>query len=250
MAQQYIYPVRLLNDIHNYFPDILYNPSRFRSVQDLLDYIRSVADSNPYARGLQLYNMNNTSNTTNTVQQQNNTAAPPRNYNTRTVTRQGSIPPTIITTIFDETTIPSTIPLNGATPSPNINSLLSGIISEFMNEAVNVNINRNNLQTFLDQRVPVFPTEEQINTNTTTYRAANRLVDICTICQDSIEENQEVRKINFCNHYYHRNCIDVWFRSNVHCPTCRHDIRDNQENNQPQVSTNFRRTNVREPDIV
>ena len=51
-----IYSIGLLNDLHNHFPDILYNPHRFRNVQDLLDYFRQVARMNPYVRGLQMYN--------------------------------------------------------------------------------------------------------------------------------------------------------------------------------------------------
>ena len=51
-----IYSIGLLNDLHNHFPDILYNPHRFRNVQDLLEYFRQVARMNPYERGLQMYN--------------------------------------------------------------------------------------------------------------------------------------------------------------------------------------------------
>ena len=34
------YDIQLLDDLHNYFPDILYAPQRFTSVGDLLAYIR------------------------------------------------------------------------------------------------------------------------------------------------------------------------------------------------------------------
>ena len=50
-----IYSISLLNDLHNHFPDILYNPNRFRNVQDLLEYIRQVAQMNPFDRGLHMY---------------------------------------------------------------------------------------------------------------------------------------------------------------------------------------------------
>ena len=41
--QQYetYYGIGLLDDMHNYFPDLLYNIGRFRDVQDVLTYIRS-----------------------------------------------------------------------------------------------------------------------------------------------------------------------------------------------------------------
>jgi len=57
MTDQNIYNIPLLNDIHNHFPDILYNPRRFRHVQDLLDYIRQVAQVSPYERGRYRYRL-------------------------------------------------------------------------------------------------------------------------------------------------------------------------------------------------
>ena len=49
------YHIQLLNDLHEHFPDILYNPERFQNVQDLLLYIRQVASINPYMSGRNLY---------------------------------------------------------------------------------------------------------------------------------------------------------------------------------------------------
>ena len=42
MSNQYerVYEVTLLDDLHNYFPAILYEPDRFRTVSELLTYIR------------------------------------------------------------------------------------------------------------------------------------------------------------------------------------------------------------------
>ena len=75
------------------------------------------------------------------------------------------------------------------------------------------------------ENVVVQPTAEEIARATTIYRVNNLQDDICTICQDAIESN-EVRRITQCRHYFHKICIDTWFQTNVHCPTCRHDIRD------------------------
>ena len=51
------YGVQLLDDLHAYFPDILYNPGRFQSTADLINYIRSVARrmERPYDRGMRDY---------------------------------------------------------------------------------------------------------------------------------------------------------------------------------------------------
>ena len=37
-----VYGVQLLDDLHNYFPELLYNSGRFQNVQDVLQYITSV----------------------------------------------------------------------------------------------------------------------------------------------------------------------------------------------------------------
>jgi hypothetical protein len=41
MSYQTHYGIQLLDDIHNYFPSILYEPEQFRNVAELLHYIRN-----------------------------------------------------------------------------------------------------------------------------------------------------------------------------------------------------------------
>ena len=55
MAYRDIYSTQLLNDIHNYFPEILYNRYRFQTVPDLLSYIHEVTEISSYTRGLRQY---------------------------------------------------------------------------------------------------------------------------------------------------------------------------------------------------
>ena len=49
--------VGLLDDLHNYFPDLLYNSDRFQSVQDVLQYMQGQARSlfNPFDVGQRAY---------------------------------------------------------------------------------------------------------------------------------------------------------------------------------------------------
>jgi hypothetical protein len=117
------------------------------------------------------------------------------------------------------TALPNTI-------NPLLNTLLGGLFGDILGNGLGGGAIPN-LGSFLDTRVPVFPTADQVNNATTVYRANRRQDDICAICQDDVESNQEVRRLDHCNHYFHRNCIDTWFQGNVHCPTCRHDIREN-----------------------
>lgn len=278
MSQQNMYHIQLLNDLHNHFPEILYNPSRFHTVQDLLQYIIGVANASPYSRGLTNYN-----NRQNTIGTPPRTRAapiyPPMGPSPQPRTTQsvfvssggaagGGGEPYIATTIIDESDTGSRvrIPLGGANnTSPLLNTLLSGLFGDIL--GTQPTVIGGGLQDFLNQRVPVYPSNQEINAATTIHSATRRQDDICAICQDDIETNQEVRRINHCGHYFHRDCIDTWFQGNVHCPTCRHDIREvadnrrSQENqsqtqnqnpnvNQnapPPVPDNYRRMNIRRP---
>ena len=84
----------------------------------------------------------------------------------------------------------------------------------------------NNLQAFLDQRVSVFPSPEQIEAGTILTTSVQTQEDNCSICQDPIEQDQVMRIIRHCTHRFHQECIDTWFQQHVSCPTCRHDIRE------------------------
>jgi hypothetical protein len=81
------------------------------------------------------------------------------------------------------------------------------------------------LDAFL-QPVPVRPTQEQIDSNTTVGNLVSDTEHTCAICQDTLTADQEGRKLNTCGHWFHRSCIDTWLEGNVHCPVCRHDIRE------------------------
>ena len=83
-------------------------------------------------------------------------------------------------------------------------------------------------QTFED--VIIRPTENQISNastiilydyNTWTYNSRT-----CPIGLTEFEDGDEIRILNVCGHYYNKNNIDRWFSSNINCPICRHDIRE------------------------
>lgn len=252
MSQQNIYQIQLLNDLHNYFPEILYNPRRFNNVQDLLEYIIEVSNITPYTRGRQqYYNRQNNTTTTRVSPNPRQNYIPPPPPSTPPTTVPGvswvnnsTIPQTYFTTFgFDEN--PTTrVRMSYNNNNVLMNTLLGGLFGDILSGQPLGGIN---LNTFLNERVPVYPTNEEISNASTTFRANRRQDDICAICQEDIDAGQEARRITHCNHYFHRDCIDTWFRGNVHCPTCRHDIRETNTNSTapPPVPENYRRTNIR-----
>ena len=268
---QNIYQIQLLNDLHNHFPELLYNSRRFQSVQDVLFYIRSVADMSPLERGQLQYNSRQ--NQGPRTVRQNATGggyvAPPPPipntglYNTIPVNNT-TIPQAFVTTVFEDA-MPTTrvrMPMNN-----NTNALMNTLLGGLFGDILGGGMGGANLDAFLNQRVPVYPTNEEISNASSTFRAAANEDNICTICQENFEQGQQIRRLTHCNHSFHCDCIDTWFRGNVHCPTCRHDIREvevnrqtnrNNENNNdrnnnsnrlpPPVPENYRRMNIRHPE--
>jgi hypothetical protein len=280
MSNNNIYPIQLLNDLHNWYPDVLYNPARFHTVQDLLDYIRSGADVNPYTRGLSLYNSWRHAGTTRAPTAVSASASPSPVSSGSAVVNPYTVPsiPTVTIptrvaptqTIPNATTITSTpVPVvatvataaggagarytppsqtsvvsifeylmddgNELTPTTNIRASIPLTFSDTASNRIGTSIlsallglptGAGGLESFLNQTVTVRPTQEQIAENTTLSTSERVQEDNCAICQDSVDAGQEMRRINHCGHFFHKDCIDTWLSTNVHCPTCRHDIRE------------------------
>jgi Ring finger domain len=223
MAYQHVYPIHILNEIHNYFPDILYNRQRFQNVQDLLAYIQEVSEISPYDRGLQQYRL----------QQSRINRLQPVNYRyeerVNNISRNTSNP---------NTSNPNTSNPNTSNPNTNIPSnpstlqetdrLINNVVSGFSVVLGSTNLEQiieEHLQSFINQSVIVSPTANQIQNASIIFTATEQQDDICAICRDDIIVDQQARRLTYCNHCFHKVCIDSWLLQHVHCPTCRHDIR-------------------------
>lgn len=267
-----IYGVQLFDDLHDYLPDIIYNPNRFRNVQELLDYVQiGIQRVSPFNRGLEEYTRNN--------QRRNITSYPPRSvsgfpdYTSEIPVGPSNTPQNYAQPQSYARVRTTTIPVSMA-DLPYITSLINEINGQ-QDSTTATNLFTNMLtgqmlRNFLDQSVTVRPTELQINRGTSVETISALIEDNCAICQDAMERGAQIRKINHCGHIFHKECIDAWFDRNVHCPTCRHDIREinnsqssqssqasqaSQASSRSQTSTarttNVRRTNTydRSPDV-
>ena len=215
------YSVQLFNDLHTYFPAILYDPDRFTTTDRLTNYIQTqVRDhTNIFSMNYQQFQQQQ--------QQQQNTIHPTPPIVQR---RQP-----IFTTETIELTSPLYMPPSTEEPSLTTrinNSLATLNNSILMNEILRIfqTPSRNTIPTAgYQEPVIVRPTLPQIETATSLRIAleADEASDsACSICQDSYTEGQAIRSILRCNHKFHKTCIDTWFERNVRCPVCRYDIRD------------------------
>jgi len=97
-----------------------------------------------------------------------------------------------------------------------------------------------NLNHFL-QPIEVAPSVEEIDANTTMTFYEN--IDTssnteCPIRNDTFQPSDIVIRINRCGHIFFVNEFYGWFRSHVHCPLCRRDIRETTTPAEPDNLTN------------
>lgn len=257
-----LYGVGLLDDLHNYFPALLYDSSGFHSVQEVLAYIQQQTRNrfDLFSYGLREYLSTNAPR------------APPGSETSRRFVRTSysqvqatpgprasTLPTTMPATTSDTVNIQIDIQ-NSATNTeeeeeeeeeevpPNIRAVESQMTTALLallqipttgltRNYVMPNVNngrmtmeqmlfgRNTMDEFL-QPVVIRPTAEQITQNTTVGNLVSDTEHACAVCQDTLLPEQEGRKLNACGHWFHKSCIDTWLQGNVHCPVCRHDIRE------------------------
>jgi hypothetical protein len=221
MSDEYqrIYHVGLLDDLHNYFPSLLYRPQLFRNVEDVLHYIqqRTAARFNLFEMGRNQF----------------------LNSESRSMTDRFVRPRTIIPEPMVDTNIQVEVDLDNPL-STALDTFLRNLIVQEAPAVSPIRFGGRNGRGGLRgmgvrgatpfQDVIVHATQAQIDAASCVYPAEAQYVErgeVCTICQDRIQLGEEVRHLNACRHDYHRACIDTWLlRRSVLCPTCRHDIRD------------------------
>jgi hypothetical protein len=200
-----LYGVGLLDDLHNYFPAVLYDSGRFTSVHELLRYIQISARAR-----FDLFSMGQrafvAANTVRVPAAAVNRVARPHLTFTRRMREDGS------------------------DYSLNMNESAAGLgsvaIMSLLQEVVGLTGGLGGLGgppgDFMEP-VTVRATPAQIEANSTQIVPTEE--SVCSVCQDTIVTTEPARRLNFCNHTFHTRCIDTWLVQNVHCPMCRHDIR-------------------------
>jgi hypothetical protein len=215
-----LYGIGLLDDLHNYFPAVLYDSSRFRSVQDLLHYVQTNARNrfDLFSFGQRAYLSSNLEATGGGAA---SSSAPAVGGGSRSTSPRSATPERRFYAQMD--ILSDDLGLdNQALSLMNLLNVLGGLpaIPRRTGPAVP--------NSFMEP-VVVRPTAEQIERGST--RAFPSEDTVCAICQDAIPVNQMARRLNVCGHTFHISCIDQWYARDVRCPTCRHDIR---ESGQPQ----------------
>lgn len=188
---EFIYNVGLLDDVHNYFPALLYDSGRFRSITEVFHYIRYQMNTrfNLFSYGASRY-----------ADAQEDTRNP----------------------------MPTVILTPQARPVPVPRATTSDIFTNL--QATNLLLSMMGLgetQRTSFRDIVVRPTSEQIEAASEILAGETLPEETrCAICQDILRTGETCRRLRHCSHAYHQTCIDQWFLRSVFCPTCRHDIRE------------------------
>lgn len=113
------------------------------------------------------------------------------------------------------------------TTSNNVNdqSFINMLMTAFYTpELLNNNTVRNQTMSGGDT-IRITPAQIDANSRVITYSAT---VDLdspsCSICAQEWQHRDKIRKLNSCRHYFHKACVDTWFREHNTCPLCRTNV--------------------------
>lgn len=254
-----LYGVSLLDDLHNYFPALLYDSDSFRTVEDVLQYVslQTRRRFDLFSFGLSAYEEMNGgarrasggAGATNAPDYQFYTAPGQRSRQNPLSPPAGSPagpgpgpappPPPAPARASQNRHYQYVFEFGEDQPeiyeptlSPTIlTTLLAGLQPRMrtnrmddLSTLANVILRLGSPPGQALDPVVVRPTAAQL-TRATEVLTPETEQD-CAICQDTITVSQQCRKILHCGHWFHKDCIDPWFQQNVQCPICRYDIRD------------------------
>ena len=224
-----IYGVGLLDDIHNYFPALLYEQGRFQTLPNVFNYVRNQMNTrfNLYSYGSRRYTAG--------AGQATEWAGAGAAGGQATEWAGAGAAQAPAATVTLPAVSPGLAQLYRGYSQPQVTSLnAANLLLSFLDiglEGEGTSGLRRPLTTneLLASLTPVIvrPSQEVLRVNTEIIQGSTVAQGIlCTVCQDTIVNEDTCRRISACGHTYHQNCIDQWFSRNVHCPTCRYDIRD------------------------
>ena len=192
------YNIPFFNDIHNYFPAILYEHERFTTITSLLGYIRDQVrhHSDAFLNAQREYR-----------------------------------------TAWTNEFAPMPVPMRAPAPAAAPPVFQFNTDQQFINSLLNIFTQPElTLMTAgvinLPEPVVISPSSETLaHASDILTASADHSSIQCIVCLEHLVAGQELRKMRFCQHIFHRSCIDTWFERTVRCPICRHDIRDDLSNN-------------------
>jgi len=257
-----MYGVSLLDDIHNYFPALLYDVDGFHNIHDVLSYVRdetsrrfSVFDDARRDYRLSRLSTILHSASASATASATATATAAQNRLDHNVNRYRTFQQSANQITAADIIIPLESSEAGTdyasllnlldtlapriTPLPAFVNINPGAISATTATlATRRPLNNNSVHRTIEslyEDVIVHADEDLINraSNQTTLDAD--LDTNCSVCQDRMKQGEIIRTLTHCTHQFHTACIDPWLlNQSTFCPSCRHDIREGLSRELPE----------------
>ena len=224
---QFIYNVALLDDLHNYFPSLLYDMDRFQTLPQVFYYVRQQMNArfNLYNYGASQQPQMHFNSMPHMTPVAPMHPMPPMHPMHQAAPPMPPMPFNFSSTNPTNSSSPATPRMTRQRDSTSELSLLASLLNNFSPEIWTIGVGGGGRG--IGANVIVRPSPEII-TQATEVISGSTLAEgtICSICQDVIVPTDSARKLRVCRHIYHQSCIDQWFERSVLCPTCRHDVRE------------------------
>lgn len=107
----------------------------------------------------------------------------------------------------------------------NDQSFMNMLMTAFYTPEMLTNTTARNQTMSGGDTIRITPAQIAAHSRIITYSAS---VDLdspsCSICAQEWQHGDEIRKLNSCRHYFHKACVDTWFREHNTCPLCRTNV--------------------------
>jgi hypothetical protein len=192
------------------FPQNMNNSTNYTNTTNSNNNLGNTSQTIPLFSFNQNTNQNTNQNLNQNLNQNNRTPRVVRN-NSRRRTRYNPTDGSL--------EISFTNPIN---PTNNLLTSLFPSFGDLLNTSLDSNSQADTTHRIINQNTELVIFNEEVNENNEETES-----EVCAICQETIENNTIVRKIKKCNHKFHSACLDRWLENHLTCPTCRQDIRQN-----------------------
>ena len=236
-----MYGIGLLDDLHNYFPALLYDSGSFLTVQDVLRYIQdgTIRRYNIYDNARSEYRASRLNSTlqASSIRRFNSpqdiirgyTNAQERSAVHSQLPEMHQAPLQIPILVPSRPIVERAADFSALFPLLRSLEVLSSTYQDSASggdttpeETIRPGVPGQRLY----EDVIVHATQDMIDQASRLFTLSADLENNCSVCQDRLKQGDSMRTLNGCGHEFHKQCIDPWLltRSTL-CPTCRYDIR-------------------------
>jgi hypothetical protein len=209
------YPLPILNELHELYPDLLYRPARFQTSNHVIDYILEQSIHRVHREELARYQASHAPYASQVAQAmhvlepvvQQAQAIEPQQVS-QSQRQRNAIEN------FEREFYGAVVYRPEPSQATSFEQLLTSLIDDGIAQS-------------RPQRTTLRPTATQLESATTVRTLTEHHDGVCSICHEEMVSGQHIRQIHHCSHVFHQFCIDTWFSMRSSCPTCRHDIRSN-----------------------